>query len=342
MSEIARRVQRKFGRWAQGGGRTRRRIYYRLFSDAFQREEDSVDAGIHSYKGEIGSGRELFLVRRNTHMIEKGLTMRPRRAEFALDYIQQTVASFEAILTDSQLEVPGSELHWMLSVLREYFEATASSENPAIAASRRRFAELTTHFDHEVFTFGPHNPEPSKAVDIDDLISLAQSRRSVRWFLPDPVPREKVEKALEVAIEAPTACNRQPYRFEIFDEPESVAKVAAIPMGTKGYAQQIPGIIVIIGDLSAFFDERDRHLIYIDSCLAAMGLVHGLEAQGIGSCCINWPDMASREKAMRELLGLKTHERVIMLVAYGLPDADALVPFSAKKSLNAARSYRTL
>lgn len=342
MSDIVRRAQRKFGRWAQNGGRTRRRLYYRLFSDAFQREEDSVDAGIHSYKGEMGTGRELYLVRRNTHMIEKGLTMRPRRSEFALDYIERTVTSFEIILTHAELEVPGSELHWMLSVLRDYFEATASSTNPTIVAMRERFASISERFDHGVFSFGPHHPETTEAVGIDELITLAQNRRSVRWFLPDPVPREKVEKAMQVAVEAPTACNRQPYRFEIFDDPASVAKVAGIPMGTKGYAEQIPGIIVIIGDLSAFFDERDRHLIYIDSCLAAMGLVHGLEAQGVGSCCINWPDMASREHAMRELLGLKKHERVIMLVAYGVADPEGLVPFSAKKSLDAARSYRTL
>ena len=161
----------------------------------------------------------------------------------------------------------------------------------------------------------------------------------MRWFSDREVAREKVDAAVSVAAEAPTACNRQPYRFAIFDNQVDVQAVAEIPMGTRGFRSQIPGIIVVIGDLSAFFDVRDRHLIYIDSCLASMGLLLALETQGISSCVINWPDMPDREQRMRELLGLAEHERVIMLIAYGYPLEDGLAPFSAKAPLSEARSY---
>jgi nitroreductase len=113
-------------------------------------------------------------------------------------------------------------------------------------------------------------------------------------------------------------------------------------MGTDGYEHQIPGLIVIVGNLAAFFDQRDRHLIYIDGCLAAMGLVYALEAQGVNSCCINWPDLPDREAQMRRLLGMKPYERVVMLIAYGYADTEALVPFSAKRQIKDIRSYRSL
>jgi nitroreductase len=113
-------------------------------------------------------------------------------------------------------------------------------------------------------------------------------------------------------------------------------------MGTSGYNHQIPGLIVIVGNLGAFFDQRDRHLIYIDGCLAAMGLIFALEAQGVNSCCINWPDLPDREAAMRNLLGLKKYERVVMLIAYGYADPSALVPFSAKRTLDDVRTFRAL
>ena len=48
-----------------------------------------------------------------------------------------------------------------------------------------------------------------------DPLFLLRTRRSVRRFLPDPVPMELVERALEMAALAPSAHNRQPWRFAV-------------------------------------------------------------------------------------------------------------------------------
>lgn len=341
LNKIRSRTKRELAKWSLNGGTSRRRFYYRFLSDAFLREEDAVSAGIQNYDRSIGSGADLFLIRRNVHMIEKGLTMQPRREEFAVEYIKQTVTSFIKAVEGGQLSPTSPEWDWMHSVLSDYFEATKRSASEVIREAGRRFVAFENGTPSR--TAGPHAPEfSSESTGIEPLTELAKHRRSVRWFTDERIERGVVDNAVAVAAESPTACNRQPYRFEIFDDAESVRKVASIPMGTRGYVHQIPGIIVIIGDLSAFFDERDRHLIYVDSCLSAMSLVLGLESQGVGSCCINWPDMPEKESAMRKLLGLKAHERVIMLIAYGKPDPNGLVPFSAKKQLNQFREYRTV
>lgn len=335
--------RRKLGTWAQSRSPWVQRVYLRLFSDAFQREERAVNLGITAYKATSAVGRDAYNARRNVHMIEKGLTMRPRRDTFATGYIEETIEVLGRAMAAGVLDTASAETDWMYAVLDEYFVATADSDAPQIVRARGAFERMRQRWDEIPGANGPHHPEPLSAdVDIDELVRLARGRRSVRWFKPDPIPRDVVERALEVGVEAPTACNRQPYRFEIFDDPESVRKVASVPMGTAGYAEQIPGIVVVVGDLSAFFDERDRHLIYIDSCLASMGFVMGLEAQGIGSCCINWPDITARDIEMRNLLGLADHERVIMLIAYGIADPTGLVPASAKKPIESARRFRSL
>jgi nitroreductase len=274
-------------------------------------------------------------------MIEKGLTMRPRRDTFALGYIASAVAELVDVDTHD-LSVSPRELDWMRSVLREYFVATHESTSPIVATARQEFESYLSTREAPLDS-GPHQHsfDGTPPVSIDSLLSLTKGRRSVRWFDGRRVPRDLVENALHVAIEAPTACNRQPYRFEVFDDPAQVAAVAGIPMGTRGYSSQIPGIIVVIGDLSAFFDERDRHVIYIDGSLASMSLILGLEAQGVGSCCINWPDLPEKEAEMRSLLGLQSFERVIMLIAYGYPDLDGLVPFSAKAEIGEFASYNS-
>jgi nitroreductase len=46
-----------------------------------------------------------------------------------------------------------------------------------------------------------------------DLLKAIQERRSVRVFKPDPVPRKQIEEILNVAIQAPSAINLQPWEF---------------------------------------------------------------------------------------------------------------------------------
>ncbi len=196
--------------------------------------------------------------------------MRPRRPLFALDYIESTVRTYAAVMSGQGAKQLGEgEILWMQSVLADYFEATRAAGRPELERLEEIFADATPGAADRAH--GPHHPSVNDSiVPVSELSRLAHSRRSVRWFLPDSVPRSIVDAAVRIGSEAPTACNRQPYRFVVFDDPADVARVAQVPMGTRGYADQIRGIIVVVGDLSAIFDKRDRHLIYVDSCLASM------------------------------------------------------------------------
>jgi nitroreductase len=110
-------------------------------------------------------------------------------------------------------------------------------------------------------------------------------------------------------------------------------------MGTKGYAHNIQTFIVVVGNLDAYFDERDRHLIYIDGSLANMSFMLALETLGLGSCPINWPEIESREKLMEDFLKLNPWERPIMCIGVGYPDPEGKVAFSKKRDLSKIRSY---
>lgn len=324
------------------GTAVERAVYFAIWSDAYRRERAVVSRGNQEYWRRLREGKLEFLLRRNIHMLEKGLTMRPRRETFGVAYIEETVA-LAGRLTRFSPPIISEEVElWAREVLERYFLATVASSSAAIARSRESFAAIHWNVERD-HTSGPHAPftdEPP--VSIDSLHELARRRKSVRWFTPERVDRAKVDKAMLVAAEAPTACNRQPFTFRIFDEADQVAAVAAVPMGTAGYGHNLPGIVAIVGDMSAFIDERDRHLIYTDGCLAAMSFIFGLESQGIASVCINWPDIAHRDKAMSKLLGLANHERVVMLIGYGYADDSGTTPYSAKRHLEALRSYNSL
>jgi nitroreductase len=65
------------------------------------------------------------------------------------------------------------------------------------------------------------------AIDYQQLLELMKGRRSVRKFRSEPVPRELVERLLEAARWAPTAGNRQGFRFLILQSPARIAALAA-------------------------------------------------------------------------------------------------------------------
>lgn len=298
------------------------RVYGKAGS-AFQREHDAVLAGKLAHL-EVDGARDRL--RRNIHRLEKGLLMRPRRATFALKYIDETVAAYEHL-------GDGPERVWATDVLSAYFDAVEGAD-----AARARFEACRREGQGEEVPQPRGSAKPP--VDFAHFEALMRRRRSIRWFTDAPVDRDLIDAAVAAAAQAPSACNRQPFRFHFFDQRDDIDRVAAIPMGTRGFAHQIPVLGVLVGRLDAFFDERDRHLIYIDGSLAAMAFMLGLEAQGLASCPLNWPDIDAKERAMANELGLAPYERPIMLFAIGHPDPEGLVAASAKRPVEDLRTWR--
>lgn len=314
-------------------------FYYAFFSSAMDREHHGVIYGKLQYQKSLTALKEPeYLLRRNIHRLEKGLIMRPRRDIFAIDYIEETVNAYRDLAgnQNSQAETQ-SELKWAHDVLGEYFSVVTT--HPTIDRAKTIFITLEQIKGENKYIPYQRNLEQPPCVDYEQFLALSYRRRAVRWYLPKPVPRELIDKAIFAAALSPSACNRQPFEFRIFDDPEGVKQVSSVPMGTIGFNQNFPVIIVVIGKLRAYFNERDRHVIYIDSSLASMSLMYALETLGLSSCPINWPDIKSKEEEMTSLLDLEPDERVIMLISVGYPDPEGMVPYSQKKSLAQIRSY---
>jgi F420 biosynthesis protein FbiB-like protein len=62
--------------------------------------------------------------------------------------------------------------------------------------------------------------------------ALIQSRRSIRRYHPTPVSDEKIEAILTAATWAPSAHNRQPWRFVVIRTPE-IKEQLALAMGQR-------------------------------------------------------------------------------------------------------------
>jgi len=314
-------------------------FYYFFYSKSFSREHQAVLAGRFKYSDDVKTDNSSFYqLIRNTHRIEKGLLMRPRRPIFAIDYIEETIDSFEKSLKFQKSEKK-YQLKWSRDVLKLYFQATKGSD--LIEKQKMRFNTIINELTFETNQKDsvPYHKSKLSNISYDEFFLLTRQRRSTRWFKNEIVPRSLIDKAILAALQSPSACNRQPFEYKIIDDENLLEKIVNIPGGTAGYAHNIPLMIIAVGNLNAYFSERDRHLIYIDASLANMTLMLALETLGLSSCAINWPDIEEKEIQIEELLNLEKYQRPVMCIAVGYNNPEGLVAFSEKKSLETIRQY---
>ena len=309
-------------------------VLLRPLAGRMRREHRAISYGFREHHARLRNPWQTSAsLRRAVHRLEKGLLMRPRQAVFAVEYIDQAIDAYAAAVAAAP-SFDQDELSWATDVLDEYFGAVNSHKRVDAARTEyrrlRKSAIMNASRHHK--TPYPHRNLGEVSVSYDALMSLSRHRKSVRWFLPKEVPKNLIEKALSIATLAPSACNRQPFLFRVVLDQERARRVAAISMGTAGYAQNIPAIVVVLGNFGALEHSRDRHLPYVDASLAAMQFMLALETLGLAGCPINWPDVEKIERRMDHELGLPRHLRPVMLIATGFPDPDGKVAFSARKS----------
>lgn len=308
-------------------------LYYTFFDTSFRREHFAVLNGKKSFLKRDKKGiSHLSNLRRSIHRLEKGLIMRPRKASFASDYIHNAVKDF-IYCYNNQLD--SNTVNWANAVLNNYF--TVVEAKGAILKAKEDYLALLAKQEvlKQTQQKIPYTQVQLKKelVDFSQFYELCKNRRSVRWFNDIKPSEVDIQKAVEAALQAPSACNRQAFRFCFVQDESRVTEFANLPMGTAYYAENIPTMGFLIGDLSAYKDERDRHLIYIDGGLAAMNFMLALETLGLSSCPINWPDIAGREKSIKEKLDLRNEERCVLCFAVGYADPSGGIAFSERRDL---------
>ena len=98
------------------------------------------------------------------------------------------------------------------------------------------------------------------------------------------------KKCVDMALSAPSACNRQPFNFLLLANAEKRDEVLKLAPGSKGWANKAPYVAAFVADYSSFEQKYDHGLAMIDASLFSAYLQIAFSSHGIGSCCLNWPD----------------------------------------------------
>jgi len=165
----------------------------------------------------------------------------------------------------------------------------------------------------------------------DYFYNLVQNRQSDRAYDTRPVEKEKVLRILEAARVAPSACNAQPWKFVVVDEPELKNKLADAAasrvLGINHFTKQAPVHIVIVmepANLNSNFGSlvKGKTFPLIDIGIAAEHICLAAKAEGLGSCMLGWFD----ESAVKKLLGIPKSRRVPLIITIGYPASDEIRP----------------
>ena len=152
-----------------------------------------------------------------------------------------------------------------------------------------------------------------------NLRDFLRSRRSIRRFKADPVPDSVIEDLLATATFAPSAHNRQPWRFAVVKDPaarqrlgESLTTKMRADMQTEGVLtseiesrvtrslrriDEAPALIVLCRDVTDVRIDTPEEAIMGTQSVAAAGLqlLLAAHAAGLGANWICWPLYAQEE-----------------------------------------------
>jgi coenzyme F420-0:L-glutamate ligase/coenzyme F420-1:gamma-L-glutamate ligase len=165
----------------------------------------------------------------------------------------------------------------------------------------------------------------------DTLMQLIRTRRSIRQFEPRPVPHPLIERLVEAACWAPSAHNRQPWRFVVLAEEGRIRQLAGA-MGARLTAdlradgldeaqiarevgrshQRLTGAPVLVlvclsmQDMDRYPDairQQNERIMAVQSvAMAAQNLLLMAHAEGLGACWLCAPLFCP--EVVRETLGL--------------------------------------
>jgi len=169
--------------------------------------------------------------------------------------------------------------------------------------------------------------------DIYTIEMLTRARRSVRSFSLIEVEMRKIQRAVAVAQQSPSACNRQPCRVHVYKDRTRINNMLEYQNGNRGFGHTIPLLLVLTADATGFFDASERHEPYIDGGLFAMSLILSLQAQGLSTCCLNWCVEPFEDNVAHERGGISVVERIVMFIAVGYSDDGSLVPRSPRRAI---------
>jgi len=298
----------------------------------------ALDDNDRFVKAHAQSGRAITSARArlmfHAHAIEKGLSRLDFRGGFGKISVPALAREMNNWL-DAGRDRQDAFLRTAASVMQAYFDrhrridVDVSAFHALFGAPALELIAQAGPAEGGVLTAAAYR-EPVPDVNPDNrFLDVVYGRRSIRDFTAAPVADADLARAVQLAMQAPSVCNRQAGRVHVFSDPFRIQAAIDIQGGFGGYNTP-PRLLLVTADLNAFLFASERNQAFVDGGLFMMGLLLGLQHVGLGGCPLNTAMNTERENALRKLLDIPESEVFISFVAAGHYDPAILTPRSRR------------
>jgi len=148
-------------------------------------------------------------------------------------------------------------------------------------------------------------------------MEVIKNRTSIRQFTDQPVEKEKIEALIKAGMSAPSAMNKQPWKFVVITNKEKLQQLSDScgkpPVGKAALS------IIVCGDMTKTSNTADD-LWWTEDCGAATeNILLAATAQGLGAVwCGTWPRYENINK-IKEILSLPSNIIPYSTIAIGYP-----------------------
>lgn len=150
-----------------------------------------------------------------------------------------------------------------------------------------------------------------------ELLDLIRNRESIRNYDPvHPVEPEVLNKILEAGRLAPSAANRQPWRFYLVSSPANLEKIR--DCYHREWFKKAPHVLIVAGKRAAAWSKGEGgfNSLEIDTAIAMDHMILEAESLGVGTCWV----IAFDHDKLRQTALLEEDEVVFAITPIGYPE----------------------
>lgn len=152
---------------------------------------------------------------------------------------------------------------------------------------------------------------------IDDIMT----RTSVRAYTDRKVDEATLDTLLRAAMAAPTAGNKQPWRFVVIDD-KSTLQTISEDFNTMTMAKEAALAVVMCGDVTATFPGEGRDYWVQDVSAASENLLLAAHAMGLGAVWCGIYPMSERVEQFSRMLSLPADIIPMACICIGYPSGE--------------------
>ena len=145
-----------------------------------------------------------------------------------------------------------------------------------------------------------------------------RTRKSIRKYKADPIEPEKLERVMEAGWLAPSAVNRQMWKFIYVTDTDKIMRLQDKACYGQKHVGMAPAFIAVCG----VEDERrmpcGQYATSLDCSIAMSFILLAAQEEGLGMCWLGRFD----EQPVRDILNIPDNYRVVAVSPIGYRDED--------------------